>query len=401
MKKILIVTHFSDIGEEGRNGRFSYIAGHLSGEYDVEVVSSDFSHTLKSYRTGGSQDLPYKTTMLHEPAYQKNVSIKRILSHAKFAGNLKKYLKESPVSDLIYCAVPSLDVADAARAYAADKHIPFIIDVQDIWPEAFHMVLNIPVLSNIIFAPMYRKARRIYAAADEIIAVSQTYADIALAQNRKVSEGHSVFLGTDLARFDALAKSGAATPKPAGEFWISYIGTLGHSYNINVITDAIAALPDEIRGNVKFVVMGDGPLRAHFEKHTQDKRIRVEFTGMLNYAEMVVMLTISDVAVNPIVKGAAGSVINKVGDYAAAGLPVVNTQENPEYRNLVDKYGFGFNCSNEDVAGITNAIQKLYNDAELRKALGQNNRRLAEEKFDRAVSYTTIYDLIATLVKDS
>ena len=42
---------------------------------------------------------------------------------------------------------------------------------------------------------------------------------------------------------------------------------------------------------------------------------------------MVGMLGVCDIAVNSISKGAAQSIINKHGDYAAAGLPVVNTQE--------------------------------------------------------------------------
>ena len=46
--------------------------------------------------------------------------------------------------------------------------VRFIIDVQDIWPEAFKIILNIPVLSDIIYYPMKKQADYIYSAADEI-----------------------------------------------------------------------------------------------------------------------------------------------------------------------------------------------------------------------------------------
>jgi hypothetical protein len=148
---VLIIAHFSDAGEVEANGRFSYIAENLAKLYDVELVSSDFSHARKQYRIKTQTKCPYKVTLLHEPAYRKNVSPGRLISHRKFAKNLKEYLNESSVPDLIYCAVPSLDVGDVARKYALSKNIPFIIDIQDIWPEAFKLVFNIPLISDVIF----------------------------------------------------------------------------------------------------------------------------------------------------------------------------------------------------------------------------------------------------------
>ena len=81
------------------------------------------------------------------------------------------------------------------------------------------------------------------------------------------------------------------------------------------------------------------------------------------------------------------SIINKVGDYAAAGLPVLNTQECPEYRDLVTGYEMGINCENGDVAQMAEAMARLTEDASLRTRLGAGNRRLAEERFDRAATY--------------
>ena len=39
-------------------------------------------------------------------------------------------------------------------------------------------------------------------------------------------------------------------------------------------------------------------------------------------------------------------------------------------------------------------IEILYKDKELRESLGKNNRKLAEEKFDRVKSYKEIKELI-------
>ncbi|NLL56853.1 MAG: glycosyltransferase family 4 protein, partial [Clostridiales bacterium] len=41
---------------------------------------------------------------------------------------------------------------------------------------------------------------------------------------------------------------------------------------------------------------------------------------------------------------------------------------------------------------------KLYNSEDLRKRMGENNRNLAEEKFDRKYTYPQIIELIKNLL---
>lgn len=118
------------------------------------------------------------------------------------------------------------------------------------------------------------------------------------------------------------------------------------------------------------------------------------FTGRLPYTEMVGMLGVCDIAVNPISKGAAQSIINKHGDYAAAGLPVLNTQESLEYRNLVDEYQMGLNCNNNDPKDLAEKIQVILEDSKLKEKMGKNSRRLAEARFDRKRTYDAIYKMI-------
>ena len=198
------------------------------------------------------------------------------------------------------------------------------------------MVFKIPLLSNAIFYPMKRQANYIYKCADDIIAVSDTYRDRATSVNKKYKNKLTVFLGTNLEYFDKCKEKNIKHYND-NIIRIAYIGTLGHSYNIKTIIDALELLKEKYN-NLNFLVMGSGPLKNQFEAYAKDKNINCEFTGRLEYPEMVGTLCSCDIAVNPITHGAAQSIINKVGDYAAAGLPVINTQENLEYRNLVEKY---------------------------------------------------------------
>ena len=295
---------------------------------------------------------------------------------------------------MIYCAVPSLDAAKAAADYARENNVRFIIDIQDLWPEAFKMVFRVPVISDLIFAPMKRKADAVYKQADEIVAVSRTYCERAMRVNTKCSTSHTVFLGTRLADFDANVSRYQPPEKAEGERWLAYCGTLGNSYDLTCVFDALALIQQ--RGIVppKFIIMGDGPRQAEFKAYAEKLNLNVQFTGRLPYAEMCGLLCACDMTVNPITKGAAGSIINKHADYAASGLPVLNTQESPEYRNLVDEYKIGLNCENGNAKDLAEKLIYLMADPELCLRMGDNARRCAEECFDREHSYQKIEQII-------
>lgn len=380
---------------ESNNSRFVYIAKLFakSDENNVEIITSDFNHIKKEKFNKVGELAGVKITTCHEPGYSKNVCLKRFNSHKKLSKNIKEYLEKRRKPDIIYCAIPSLAVGKIVAQYAEKNGVRFVIDIQDLWPEAFKMVFKIPLLSNAIFYPMKRQANYIYKCADDIIAVSETYCNRALKVNKKVKKGLSVFLGTDLNYFDECAK------KNKVEFdddlvRIAYIGTLGHSYNIPIVIDAIRYLNDKGINNLKFIIMGDGPLKEEFENYAEEKKVDCQFTGRLEYEKMVGLLCSCDIAVNPIKKGSAGSIINKVGDYAAAGLPVINTQENNEYRNLVEEYKIGYNSSDNDLSDLVVKMKRLIKNKKLRDEMGRNNRNLAEEKFDRKKTYNQIVKII-------
>ena len=252
------------------------------------------------------------------------------------------------------------------------------------------MVFKVPIISDIIFYPFKKKVDKIYSMADYIVAVSETYLERGKRKNN--CDGVAIYLGTEKSLIDSIEKMSLFKGKE--EVWIAYVGTLGSSYDLNIIIEAISKLEFHLKEKIVFQVMGDGPLREKFEKFAEEKQIKIKFWGNLKYQDMIGVLKNCDIAVNPIKKNSAGSIINKVGDYAGVGLPVINTQENKEYRDLVEKYNIGFNSSSDNVDEVVKKMEKLINDKKMRKIMGKNNRRLFEEKFNREETYKTIKEVI-------
>lgn len=396
---LMLIVNYWHFEQEKASSRYRSFANLLCEKYDLEVVTSTFCHLTKKQRDAEQlllDSLPYKMTLQFEKGYKKNIGLDRISSYCQFGRNVQKYLKKRKKPDLIIVSIPSLSVADRVTKYANKNKIPVIVDIQDLWPEAFKMALSIPVISDILFYPMKKQADGIYARADKIMAVSNTYVARGLRFNKKDDDGLSIYIGSD-SKLIAEKITNVTIDKPANEFWIGYVGALGHSYDIAGVVAAIKILKNKGINNIKLIVMGDGVLKAHFEQIAKNNGINVEFTGLLEYGKMMKTLSACDIAVNPIVGKSVSSIINKVADYAAANIPVINTQNSYEYRKLLEDYNAGINVENGDVQAFADAIQKLYDDEHLRNVMRKNSKKMFNELFDRQKTYPKLIDEIETL----
>ncbi len=391
-KDILLIVNYWHFEQEKASSRYRSFANILCEKYDLEVVTSTFCHLTKKQRDEDSlliEKLPYKMTLQHEKGYKKNIGIDRISSYRQFGRNVQKYLEKRKKPDLIIVSIPSLSVADRVTKYANKNKIPVIVDIQDLWPEAFKMALSIPIVSDILFYPMKKQADRIYARADKIMAVSDTYVDRGLRCNNKDTSGLSIYIGSD-SKLIAEKIKGIDIDKPKNEFWVGYVGALGHSYDIESVLKAIKKLEDQDIKNIKFIVMGEGVLKEHFKQIAIENEIDVEFTGLLEYGAMMRTLMACDIAVNPIIGTSVSSIINKVADYAAAGIPVINTQNSEEYRKLLDEYNAGINVENGNIEALSLAIKTLYDAANMRIDMSNNAKKMFNERFDRQKTYPQI-----------
>lgn len=410
---VLLIADFCGKLTGKDNNRFVYLANLLCKEHDVEILTSDFYHFSKSYFTEKPEDFPFKITLVHEGLYEKNVSLRRLYAHYIWGRSVKAYLCKRKRPDVIYAAVPPLYAAYLVAEYCEKNNIRFMVDIQDLWPEGFKEVFNLPVVSKLAFMPFYFLANSVYKRADEIMAVSDMYVNRALRVSAKCKSGNTVFLGTELEAFDRNVEENARRlngqnedyndpikdlngnltnllrAKRYDEVWLAYCGNLGTSYDLNLVFKAMRIVNDQ---RLKFIVMGDGERRKEFE--TNAKGLQCVFTGKLPYRQFCGLLAACDIAVNSISRGSCQSIMNKHADYVAAGLPVLNTQDCEEYRRLIDSYNMGFNCENENAADLAAKLKILLNDKNLRTKMGRNARRCAEERFDRAKTYQLICDIV-------
>ena len=425
-KRIAVVTMGVKLGDETRGyTRFRFLSELLVREgFDVDLITSSFQHWDKAHRDCSKacyQGLPYRIVFIDEPGYTKNLDLARIMSHRTAAKNIREHFASTAGSyDLIYAEIPPNDVARACAESADRMGIPFVADINDLWPEAMRMVVDVPVVSDIAFYPFARDAKAVYQLLSGAVGTSDEYAARPAADRSRPYPKATVYVGNDLAVFDAGAREHAhRITKPDGEVWAAYAGTLGASYDLTTLIEAAAFLERERLERaarsashratygpaqdrpcpaVRVKILGDGPDREKLEARAAELNAPVDFLGYQDYASMAAYLRASDIVVNSLVKSAVQSIVTKIGDYLASGNPLVNTGSSPEFRAKVTSDGFGLNVPAEDAPALAHALRELACNPSLRKIMGARGRAVAEREFDQPQSYRAIVNLIRNLL---
>ena len=402
MKKVLFVNSAIYLPGEGGYKRTLYLFDLMKSlNYKVTLLTSDFNHYNKKKREVEKfyKDYPeYKDiVILPKMPYKKNISIKRYLSGITYGNTAMKWIKKHINEyDLIYLNMPDTKIVNNSAKLCKKYKIPMIIDVRDLRPEALKVVLKNKILYNILTFPMKVNVDRAYSKADELIAVSQEYLERGLKVNKKAKNPIVVYLGATLDKFDAgIKKYSKEIQKNKDEFWISYAGTIGSSYDLITIIKSVDKIKKEKNINVILKILGHGPDEEALKKYVKEHKIKnVDFMGFMDYEKMAAYLSKSDITVNCIKRNASQSIINKVADYFASGVPMLNSCINKEMQWLIDNYKTGLNYEPENEDDFIEKFIKLYNNNDIRNEYGHNARKLAMEKFNRENSYKEIIKTI-------
>jgi glycosyltransferase involved in cell wall biosynthesis len=162
---------------------------------------------------------------------------------------------------------------------------------------------------------------------------------------------------------------------------VGFSGTFGAWHGIPTLAAAIllvlAARPD-----VRWLVIGDGPLRSTLDDAVQDDQ-RVIRPGMLPHAEMPTHLAACDILVSPHGRQADGGEFfgspTKLYEYMAAGRPIVASRVG-QIAEVLENEVTALLVPPDDVTALAEAIVRLVDDGCLRAHLGRAARQAAEQR---------------------
>lgn len=404
--RVLFVNAFIFLPGEGGYKRTLYLFDMMKKMgYRPNLITSDFNHYAKKVRDISKfrKEFPdYNDILfLHMPPYKKNISFKRYLCERYWVRLFKQWFNDHAKDyDVVYYNMPAMDSILSTEKICKANGIKMIIDVRDLRPESLRIVLKNEFIYKILTYPMKVKADKAYACADEMIAVSKEYLERGMRVNKKSQHPTAVYIGSILEKFYlGIDKYSCDIEKKDGEIWVTYAGTLGDSYDLYTLLDVAKQIQIDNKYNVIFKILGQGPARQNLEEYANSKGLKnVDFVGFVDYELMAAYLSKSDMTINSVKRRASQSIINKVADYFAAGIPCLNGSVCKEMRDLIDDYQLGINYEPENVESLLNSIYHLIEDQSFSKQCGVNAKKIAAEKFDRKKSYLEIIKRIDEIV---
>ncbi len=146
----------------------------------------------------------------------------------------------------------------------------------------------------------------------------------------------------------------------------------GHRYFLEAAKTVLKKIP-----KVEFLLVGDGPLRNHYEKltHALDMKEKIHFLGVRNDAPAI----LSNLSIS-VLSSTSEGLSNVILESMAAGKPVIATNVGGS-REIVEGGVTGYLVPPGDSQAMAKAITELLQDPDKAKAMGAAGRKRVGEKF--------------------
>lgn len=409
MKKIAIISpgYLWFPSEPGMKRMYDLCVDFHNAGYEVDTYIPDFSHQEKESRDIKKlkgEGYPVNILSVHTTPYRRNLSPMRILSNNIFTRNLAYAIHPRILDyDAVIVSLPPNDVACRVVEICKKAGVPCILDIEDLWPEAMGTIIKNDALKKTLLAGFLKDVENAYENCTAVMGTSKDYTARAFKNQDRDIPSLTAHVGVRIGDFDrGVSEKSSGIDKPEDAFWVTYAGSLGVSYDLESLILAGEHITKKNYGNIRINIIGGGVRYRELNNLVENHGVtNVEFTGYMDYSKMAAFLSKSDIVVNSFIKGAVQSIVNKVGDYMAAGKPMINTLENPVFCEIVSDNDIGINVEPGNPLKLSDAIIELYKDRDRCLAMGKRARELCQREFDRSICNKKIIDFVEKIIQDS
>jgi len=278
-------------------------------------------------------------------------------------------------ADVVFGISPPLFIALAGVLSAKARRAPYVMDVQDLWPEEAVAVggLRNPLAVRIAAAV----ARFLYRNSARVVVISGGFRRAVVKQG---ASERAVEVLPNWVRSGSLAVSETAE-LPGSGFKVVFAGTIGMAQGLSVVLDAAERL---LGRDVSFVLVGEGVEKERLRDEARRRDLRnVHFLPAVDQEEVPEVLAAADaLLVHLLPEEVFGSVIpSKTYEYLAAGRPVLVGVPGDAAR-LVEEAEAGVAFASGDPDALAGAVEQLVDlGEEERRAIGERGREHVRRNF--------------------
>lgn len=344
IKKLVIVSCFFD--------KVSTSRPYLAYEYflkkysNVKLMYSDFNHSEKNHRIYKEEAfIPIKTK-----PYVRNISIKRVISHILFSISVKRALKiEKP--DIIYVTIPPNICGMQVIRYARKNNIETIVDIVDVWPEAFCVNFRLGNLLKKVVCLAWRKLRDYTLKNASFIICESEYF------KKKFLCGYDVNV-IYLAKKISCKLNLNFKDKNEDSITIGYLGSISHIYDFESLLKILSDLQEKENKEVLLKIIGRGESLEILEEKLKSKNIKYIYYGCIFDEKLKQsILQTCDLGFNGYKKSTEVALSYKSIDYFSYGLPILNSAKGDTY-DIINKFKAGINFNSENLYECVKCISK-------------------------------------------
>ncbi len=325
---------------------------------------------------------------LKQTEYMDGIQVTRVWTHiAPNRGTVRRtlnYLSYFVNALLIGCLVRRPDVVIATSpqffcgwagaVLAKIRRLPFILEIRDIWPAS--IVAVGAMRENLPVHFLQGLERNMYALADHIVTVGECYSEA--LRDRGVPSGKIsvVMNGVDPEVFRPQSPD-SDLKRQLGlnhEFVCSYLGTVGMACGLDVVLRAARLLEQRRRGDIHFLIVGDGAARGELQTQADQMRLaNVTFTGLQPKAMIPKYLSITDACLIHLRHSEVFERVMPSKIFEAAGMakPVIIGVRGFA-RQFVLNAGAGLAVEPENEQELMDAALRLADDPDLCRTCGES-----------------------------
>ena len=303
--------------------------------------------------------------------------------------------------DAVLAMSPPLTLGAAGWLVARRHRVPFVFNIQDVFPDVAVEVGAITDRRVIAVASWLE--RETYLRADAVTVLSDDLADNVAAKiaGRRGVAGRREkvrvipnFIDTDWIRPGPKENAYRREHGLEGKTVVMYAGNVGFSQSLDLVLAAATHLAHDPQ--VAFVINGGGSARPVLERAAAGLP-NVRFVDMAPKARLPEVAAAADIHVVPLRTGLArSSVPSKLYTILAAGRPVVaSVDAGTEVARTVEAAGAGLAVPPDDPEAFTKAVERLIGAPEEAEAMGAAGRRFVEGWASPAAvaeSYERLFD---------
>jgi len=287
-------------------------------------------------------------------------------------------------ADVAFVYSPPATIWLPAASIRLWRRIPFVYNIQDMWPDALASSAMVKNFIALKFA--YKVCRYFYRKADRIVAQSNGFKKILIERGIPEERIDVIYNWCDDTKIKPVDYDENMARKLGmyGRFNILFAGGMGKGQALISIIEAANLVKDEMP-KVQFVFLGSGVEKGLLENRVKElnlnnvkflKRCPPSEVGKYMSLAQVMLVHLKDNLIHEI------TVPSKIQAYMNIGKPILIGAIG-DAADLVVRAGAGIKCQPENPVEIAQAVRTLYNmQAEHLRAMGHTGK----EYYDRELS---------------